>query len=190
MFTLTISYSTVIKNSLLLSNYGNLLVVQNGEFGMGSLLGIRVFQMISSPNSSNIIYLWWVGIMFKTRGLTLISLPKVNLTKPRKLLNPEVSWTKPKGVTTQMKVLNECFLMEVFTLLLLNRVRVCLFFWTEKHGSTRVQAYYFTLDHVSCTVRNSKLPSFSQVQHPSICPWWLTLQNWNTKDVSISPESC
>ena len=44
---------------------------------------------------------------------------------------------KPKGVTTQMKALDKCFLMVVFTLLL-SRVNVfaslCLI-WTEKHGS-------------------------------------------------------
>ena len=40
-------------------------------------------------------------------------MPKVNLTKPRKLLNPELY-----GVTTQMKVLIEYILMVVFMLLL------------------------------------------------------------------------
>ena len=52
-----------------------------------------------------------------------LSLPNVNLTKPRKILNPELSNKKSKGVTTQMKVLDEYFLMVVFTLLL-NRVHV------------------------------------------------------------------
>ena len=45
------------------------------------------------------------------------NVPKGNLSKPRKLL-------KPKGVTTQMKALNEYFLMAVFTLLL-SRVHIC-----------------------------------------------------------------
>ena len=49
----------------------------------------------------------------KISGPVTLSLPKTNLTKPRKLLNPE-----PKGVTTQMKALDEYFLMVVFTLLL------------------------------------------------------------------------
>ena len=35
-----------------------------------------------------------------------LSLPKANLTKPRKLLNPELS-KKSKGVTTQIKALDE-----------------------------------------------------------------------------------
>ena len=47
---------------------------------------------------------------------------------------------KPKGVTTQMKALDDYFQMAVFTLLL-NRVHVlqmlCLIL-TEKHGSGRV----------------------------------------------------
>ena len=54
--------------------------------------------------------------------LLTVSLPKANLTKPRKLLNPKPS-TKPKGVTTQMKALNEYVLMVVFTSLL-NRLHV------------------------------------------------------------------
>ena len=48
------------------------------------------------------------------------SLPKVNLTEPRKLLNRP---RKPKGVTTQMKALHEYFLMVVF-MLLLNRAHI------------------------------------------------------------------
>ena len=45
-----------------------------------------------------------------------LSLPKATLTKPRKLLNPgTVQLTKPKGVTIQMKALDEYFLMVVFT---------------------------------------------------------------------------
>ena len=47
----------------------------------------------------------------------------INLPKPRKLLNPELTPMKPKGVTTQMKALDEYFLMVVF-MLLLNTVRV------------------------------------------------------------------
>ena len=45
-----------------------------------------------------------------------------------------------KGVTTQMKALDEFFLMVVFTLLL-NKVHVSgflNFIWTERHGSERV----------------------------------------------------
>ena len=45
---------------------------------------------------------------------------------------------KSKGVTTQMKALDEYFLMVVFTLLL-KRLRVfaeC--FWSEKHGNEGV----------------------------------------------------
>ena len=49
---------------------------------------------------------------------------------------------KPKGVTTQMKALDDYFLMVLFTLLL-NRVNVFLQFlcliWTEKHGSEGVK---------------------------------------------------
>ena len=63
--------------------------------------------------------------IFKT-----LPLPKINLTKPRKLLNPEPSnkicndySNVTHSVSTQMKVLNEYFLMVVFTLLL-NRVHV------------------------------------------------------------------
>ena len=67
-----------------------------------------------------------------------LSLPKVNLTKPRKLLNPEPS-NETKGVTTQMKALDEYFLVVAFTLLL-NTVNVfanlCLI-WTQKHDSER-----------------------------------------------------
>ena len=58
------------------------------------------------------------------KGLTL-SLPKVKLTlKPRNLLLYILNRpTKPKGVTTQMKALDEYFLMVVFPLVL-NRVHV------------------------------------------------------------------
>ena len=56
------------------------------------------------------------------RVLWSISLPQVHLTKPRKPLNPELS-NKPKGVTTQIKALDEYFLMAVLTLLQ-NRVHV------------------------------------------------------------------
>ena len=51
-----------------------------------------------------------------------LSVPKVNLTKPRnqEILNRP---TKSKGVTTQIKALNEHFVMVVFTLLL-NTVHV------------------------------------------------------------------
>ena len=52
---------------------------------------------------------------------SLISLPTANFTKPRKLLNPELS--NEIIVTTQMKALDEYFLVVVFTLLL-NRVHV------------------------------------------------------------------
>ena len=55
-------------------------------------------------------------------GLAL-PLQKANLFKQRKLLNPELSNETSKGVTTQMKALDEYFLMVVFTLLL-NRVHV------------------------------------------------------------------
>ena len=50
---------------------------------------------------------------------------------------------KPKGVTAQMKALNESFLMEVFTLLQ-NRVHVFanfMFILTEKHGGERVKGH-------------------------------------------------
>ena len=50
---------------------------------------------------------------------------------------------KPKGVTAQMKALNESFLMEVFTLLQ-NRVHVfanVMFILTEKHGGERVKCH-------------------------------------------------
>ena len=47
--------------------------------------------------------------------------------------------TKPKGVTTQMKVIDEYFLMVVFVLLL-NRVHVF-----EKHGSERVKELKYFL---------------------------------------------
>ena len=43
------------------------------------------------------------------RCLLTVSLPKVNLTKPRKLLKPVNCPTKPKCVTTQMKALDEYF---------------------------------------------------------------------------------
>ena len=56
---------------------------------------------------------WFLDIL---HYLTL-SLPKANLTKPTNLICP----MKPKGVTTQMKALDEYFWMVVFTLLL-NRV--------------------------------------------------------------------
>ena len=56
---------------------------------------------------------------YEVEPITIL-LPKANLTKPRKCLNPELS-NEPKGVTTQIKALNEYFLMAVFTLLL-NRV--------------------------------------------------------------------
>ena len=46
-----------------------------------------------------------------------LSLPKAILTEPRKLLNPELS-NETKGVTTQMKALDEYFQMVVFTFLL------------------------------------------------------------------------
>ena len=55
------------------------------------------------------------GAFGSIRVLTF-SLAKMNLTQPRKLLNPELS-----NETTQMKALDEYFLMVVFTLLL-NRV--------------------------------------------------------------------
>ena len=42
----------------------------------------------------------------------------INLPKPRKLLNPELTPMKPKGVTTQMKALDEFFLMVLFVLVL------------------------------------------------------------------------
>ena len=64
------------------------------------------------------------------------------LAKPRNLLNPE----KSKGVTAQMKALDEFFLLVVFTLLL-NGVRVFAIFMfnlkTEKHGSERVKLIVF-----------------------------------------------
>ena len=64
------------------------------------------------------------------------------LAKPRNLLNPE----KPKGVTAQMKALDELFLLVVFTLLL-NGVRVFGIFMfnmkAEKHGSERVKLIVF-----------------------------------------------
>ena len=62
--------------------------------------------------------------MLKTDELVALTLaPKANLTKPRKLLNPELS----KGVTTQMKALDEYFLMVAFRLLL-NRLHVFVIF--------------------------------------------------------------
>ena len=53
----------------------------------------------------------------------LIFTTERNLTKPRKLLNPELSNETFKGVTTQTKALDDYFLMVVFTLLL-HRVKV------------------------------------------------------------------
>ena len=51
--------------------------------------------------------------------------------------------TKPKGVSTQMKALDEYFLMVVFTLLLngLYVLAIFIFNWTEKHGSEWVNKY-------------------------------------------------
>ena len=49
-----------------------------------------------------------------------LSLPKATLTKPRKLLHPELP-TKPKSVTTPMKALTKYFLMVVLPFVL-NRV--------------------------------------------------------------------
>ena len=57
---------------------------------------------------------------------------------------------KPKGVTTQMKALNEYFLMVVFTLLL-NRVHVFAIFMfnfdRKKHGSQRVNKIRWNTSH-------------------------------------------
>ena len=63
------------------------------------------------------------------RKLFNLSVPRANLTKPRKLEWIELNCPmKPKGVTTQMKALDEYFLMVVFTLLL-NRIHVfCQFY--------------------------------------------------------------
>ena len=75
---------------------------------------MKNFQLLSSQcfSTNNII-------------LLTLSLSKANLTKPRKLLKFILKCPrKPKDVTTQMKALNEYFLMVVFTLLL-NRVLVC-----------------------------------------------------------------
>ena len=69
-----------------------------------------------------------------SQSLLNLSLLKTNLMKPRKLLNSELFETK--SVTTQMKALDEYFLMVVFTLLL-NR---CLI-WTDKHGSENYHHY-------------------------------------------------
>ena len=69
-----------------------------------------------------------------------LSLPKVNLIKPRKLLNPELS-NEIKGVTTQMKVLIEY--MVVLIMLLLNTVHVFANFYVQfgqRNSSERVRS--------------------------------------------------
>ena len=45
---------------------------------------------------------------------------------------------KPKGVTTHMKALNECFLMGVFSMLL-NILQILCLIWTEKQGIERIK---------------------------------------------------
>ena len=77
-----------------------------------------------------------LSFSFSCKSFVTLSLP-TNLTKPRKLLNDLNYLMKPEGVTTQMKALDEYFVMVVFTLLL-NKVHIfsilCLI-WTLKHGS-------------------------------------------------------
>ena len=78
--------------------------------------------------------------LYERQQCLTIWLPKANLTKPRKRLNPELSNEIEGCDRTQMKALDEYFLMVVFTLLL-NRVM----FWEkkhEKHGSERAKALF------------------------------------------------
>ena len=57
-----------------------------------------------------------MSLIFPAKKLKIKSLPLPNLTKTRRLTHPKL--TKPKGVTTQMKVLDEYILMVLFVLLL------------------------------------------------------------------------
>ena len=82
-------------------------------------------------NWPTVQYLW-----NKYNNNSGLSLLKANLIKPRKHLNPELS-----NKTTQMKALDEYFLMVVFTLLL-NTAHVFAFFYVlfeqRNIGSERV----------------------------------------------------
>ena len=89
-----------------------------------------------------------------------LSLPKAKFDKTKKNSKSRTVKKKPKGVTTQMKALDENILMVVF-MLLLNRVHVFAIFTlmfllflclilTEKHGSQRVNPYYSAKD--SCLI--------------------------------------
>ena len=55
----------------------------------------------------------WLDERLLKKDFKTLSLPNANLTKSSKLLNPE-----HKGVTTQMKALDEFILMVLFVLLL------------------------------------------------------------------------
>ena len=60
---------------------------------------------------------------------------------------------KSKGVTIQMKALDECFLMVVFTLLL-NRLHVFanfVSFGKQKHGSENIPVFFLRSAHVELT---------------------------------------
>ena len=57
----------------------------------------------------------WSWTLINLGKRLTLSLPKANSTKPRKHLNP----TKSENVATQMKALDEYFLMVVFTFLLM-----------------------------------------------------------------------
>ena len=70
----------------------------------------------------------------------LLSLPKANLTKPRKLQVLNCS-TKPKGVTTQMKALDEFILMVVFTLLLNTVYNLTVFMSNLNRETWQVRLY-------------------------------------------------
>ena len=80
-----------------------------------------------------------------------LSLLKANLTKPRN--RP----TKPKGVTTQVKALNEDFLMMLFTLLL-NRVHIfAIFFFSFEQRNKAVNSLIFRHLQVFCSLERRTL---------------------------------
>ena len=92
-------------------------------------------------------------------------MPKVNLTINQENVQILNRPTKSKGVTTQMKALDEYFLMVVFTLLL-DRVHVFTIFlcliWTEKHGNERVNVHMHSSICYQCcpiSLTPSKTPS-------------------------------
>ena len=66
---------------------------------------------------------------------------------------------KSKGGITQMKALNEYFLMVVFMLLLKRQFAIFMFLiWTEKHGSEREASQTFAAVFTKCLQGTLKNP--------------------------------